>query len=421
MNFLKKLGYININKRSLYVLFGTIAEYYDYSLYGFAAHVIGDKFFYPTDSLTSLLNVFAVYAIGYIAKPLGALIFGRIGDLHGRKLALRITIIGIGVPTFFIGILPTYSSIGIASTVILVLCRFTQSIFVAGEYDGAAIYVMEHSGRNNYYAASAITRSTGVLGLLFGSIAFSLFSSNMFPTWSWRVPFLLSLPLSTLSLYFRNKFVETPDFEIAKKEYFPLKNIFKLIKDQYFSILKVILLAGGFGVTYQISTVFMKHYLYIMFPELKPILNIFYTLLILCFGVAILLAGIYADRFGRSKLFLFCTIASISASIFLSISILHKIKYLALISCLVGAVAVAPFNGLAHATVIRSFRVRERYSSISLGHTIGSMIFSGSANYICSLVIKTYQMPLFPIYYLCFFSIIAYLAIRSFDEKNVDT
>jgi MHS family proline/betaine transporter-like MFS transporter len=406
----------NLNKRSMCVLFGTIVEYYDYSLYGFAANIIGSKFFKATDTLTILLNVFAVYAIGYMAKPLGALIFGRIGDLYGRKVALRITIIGIGVPTFIIGILPKYSTIGISSTVILVLCRFIQSIFVAGEYDGAAIYVMEHFGHKHYYAASAITRSTSVLGVLFGIIASSLFSSFIFPEWGWRVPFLLSLPLSAMSLYFRSKFVETPEFELAKKQSTHLKELVSFIRDEYRSIIRVILLAGGFGVTYQISTVFMKHYLPIILPDLKSIINIFYIILILCFGVSILIAGVYADKFRKGKVFTVCIFLAIIASIFLGISLLYKIKYLALLSCLIVAVSVAPFNGLAHATVIKSFATRERYRGISLGHTIGSMIFSGSANYICSLVVKSYNAPLFPIYYLCLFSIIAYLSIRSFDD-----
>jgi MFS family permease len=134
---------------------GTIIEYYDYTLYGFAAGVLALKFLpHSTDYITNLTKSFVIYYVAYFAKPLGSIIFGRIGDLYGRKLALSITIIGISIPTTMIGLLPEYEIIGIWSVIILIICRFVQGIFVGGEYDGAAIYVIEHLGdkyRFSYY------------------------------------------------------------------------------------------------------------------------------------------------------------------------------------------------------------------------------------------------------------------------------
>ena len=118
---------------------GTIVEYYDYSLYGFSAGIIAEKFFPGVDKVSSLMYVFAIYALSYLAKPIGSIFFSKIGDKYGRRFSLKITMVGIAIPTLIIGILPEYNSIGVLTTQILVLCRFFQGFFVAGEYDGAAI------------------------------------------------------------------------------------------------------------------------------------------------------------------------------------------------------------------------------------------------------------------------------------------
>ena len=159
---------------------GTIVEYYDYSLYGFSAGIIAEKFFPGVDKVSSLMYVFAIYSLSYLAKPLGSIFFSRIGDKYGRRFSLRITMIGIAIPTLIIGILPEYNSIGVITTQILVLCRFFQGFFVAGEYDGTAIYVIEHIGGKHHYTASALTRSAGVAGLLLGIATTNLFNSSVF-------------------------------------------------------------------------------------------------------------------------------------------------------------------------------------------------------------------------------------------------
>ena len=197
---------------------GTIVEYYDYSLYGFSAGILADKFFPGVDKISSLMYVFAIYALSYLAKPVGSLFFSHIGDLYGRRISLRITMIGIALPTLMIGLLPTYHSIGVLSTHVLIICRFFQGFFTAGEYDGAAIYAIEHLGKKYHYTASAVTRSTGVAGLLLGIASTNFFNSSVFPEWGWRIPFLLSVPLAFLVMYFRKFLEETPDFTESKEQ-----------------------------------------------------------------------------------------------------------------------------------------------------------------------------------------------------------
>lgn len=397
---------------------GTIIEYYDYSLYGFSAAIIAEKFFSPaTDQLTKLVNVFAVYAVAYLSKPLGAYIFGRIGDKYGRKKALSFTIIGIIIPTLIIGLLPDYSTLGVWSTIILVLCRFMQGIFIAGEYDGAAIYVIEHLGPKYQFTASAITRCTGVIGLLSGIGVTNFFNAHIFPDWSWRIPFLLSVPLGLVTLYYRQKFDETPEFKKAGGNN-SIQKFNVLIRKQWKNILPLIFLAGGFGATYQIAIIFMKQYLPLVLPATGVIMSSFSVLVVLYFAVFMPIAGFIADRIRVNIVLKTAFISTIIASIIFTIAVQYQMTNLGLFASLMLAASVAPFNALAHSVVIKSFSVRERYRVISFGHTIGSMLMSGTANYICLLVIKKYNFTLFPILYICIFSVLAYSMTLLYNNDN---
>ncbi|HJD63952.1 MAG TPA: MFS transporter [Rickettsia endosymbiont of Sericostoma sp.] len=395
---------------------GTIVEYYDYSLYGFSAGIIAVKFFPNTDYITSLINAFAVYAMAYLSKPIGSLIFGRIGDIYGRKTALTITIIGIVIPTMIIGCLPDYSSIGVWSTVILVLCRIMQGIFVAGEYDGAAIYVIEHLGEKYRYTASAITRCTGVLGLLLGIGATNFFSSHIFPDWGWRIPFLISLPLALVTLYFRRKLDETPEFKKNQANGIRVQSLAALVSKQWRIILMVVFLAGGFGVAHQLPITFMKQYLPMILPQTSFIMSVFSVLITVCFAIAMPISGLFADRFNQMIVFKISLFGTLVASLLFIISVNYQMVNLALGSCLMLACFVAPFNALAHGTMIKAFAVNDRYRAISLGHTMGAMLMSGSANYVCLVLMRYLNFKLFPIIYLIFFVILAYLMVRRFEK-----
>jgi MHS family proline/betaine transporter-like MFS transporter len=406
-------------KKIIGAFMGTIVEYYDYSLYGFSASIIAAKFFPASDHLTSLTNVFAVYAIAYLSKPLGSIIFGRIGDIYGRKTALSITILGIAIPTMIIGLLPEYFSIGIISTLILIACRFLQSIFIAGEYDGAAIYVIEHLGDKYRATASAITRATGVLGLLVGIASTNFFNAHIFPEWGWRIPFLLSFPLSLVAIYYRNNMEETPVFKEIKDSEVKQVKLISLINSQWRNILAVIFFAGGFGVTYQISIIFMKQYLPIILPASTLVISSFSVLLVLCFGLTMPFSGFLADRYGLMRVINYSLSGTILSCIILIIAVKYEMLNLSLAACLLLASSVAPFNALAHSAIIRVFPIHQRYSGVSLGHTIGSMLMSGSANYVCLKFMKILEFDLFPIFYLMVFAIISNLMIQIFEKQSV--
>ena len=408
-------------KKIIGAFLGTIVEYYDYSLYGFSAGIIALKFFPELEKIQSLMYVFGIYAISYLSKPLGSLIFSFIGDFYGRLISLRITIIGIAIPTFTIGILPDFNSIGITAAYILIICRFMQGFFLGGEYDGAAIYVIEHLGKKNHYTASAITRASGVIGLLLGIAVTNLFNSSLFPNWAWRMPFILSLPLAFLTIYCRKFLTETPDFNSSVQQKIEIDRLASLIKRNSLTLLLAILLAGGFGITYQLSIIFMKQYLPIAIPATSTIITSFSVFIVFIFGVSMPIAGFLADKFGEMIIVKISLLLTLIASGLLGTAIYYQLVNLTLISTIILAISVAPFNALAHGIIIKAFPVNERYRGISLSHTIGSMLMSGTAAYTSLYFMKEYKMMLFPIVYIAFSALIAFFVIYKFSQKREST
>jgi MFS family permease len=397
---------------------GTIVEYYDYSLYGFSAGIIAEKFFPGVDKVSSLMYVFGIYALSYLAKPIGSVFFSKIGDKYGRRFSLKITMVGIAIPTLIIGILPEYNSIGILTTRILVLCRFFQGFFVAGEYDGAAIYVIEHIGEKYHYTASSLTRSAGVAGLLLGIASTNLFNSSLFPEWAWRVPFILSLPLALITLYYRKFLEETPVFIESQTQKIEFFSLLPFIKKQWFVLCLVIILSGGFGVTYQVTVIFMKQYLPLVIPNASNIMSALSVMIVIGFGISMPIAGLLADRFGRNIVVKFSLLLTLIACVLLIMAINYQLLNLALISCMLLAVSVAPFNALAHGVIIKAFRANERYRGVSIGHTTGSLLMSGTANYVCLYFMKNFNLNLFPVVYISFFAVVSYFAIGFFNKHQ---
>src|SRR6202158_3399508 len=193
---------------------GTVFEWYDFYLYAILAPFFAGLFFPPGNQTAALLAAFATYAAGFLVRPFGAIIFGRIGDLVGRKYTFLVTIVVMGLSTVFVGFLPTYASIGFAAPAILVALRLAQGLALGGEYGGAATYVAEHSPDEKRGYNTAWIQTTATLGMLFALIVIGCSRFAMMPatfqSWGWRIAFWLSIPLLLISIYIRLKLNESP-------------------------------------------------------------------------------------------------------------------------------------------------------------------------------------------------------------------
>src|SRR5579872_1459887 len=185
---------------------GTVFEWYDFYLYAVLAPLFAGLFFPPGNATAALLSAFAAYAAGFLIRPFGALVFGRVGDLVGRKYTFLVTILVMGFSTFAVGLLPTYQSIGWAAPILMVSLRLLQGLALGGEYGGAATYVAEHAppARRGFYTSWIQTTATlGLFLSLLVILACRISLGAEFEAWGWRIPFLVSLVLLVISVYIR--------------------------------------------------------------------------------------------------------------------------------------------------------------------------------------------------------------------------
>lgn len=213
-----ELSIHDANKVALGALIGTALEWYDFFLFSAAAALVFNVQFFTTENATaSALASFATFGVGLVARPIGGMIFGRMGDRVGRRRVLMITIVGIGVVTGLIGMLPTYAAIGIAAPILLVLLRVLQGLFVGGEWSGAMTLVVENAPLHLRARYAAIPQIGSPIGTILSSGGFFmltlLVSQQSFDAWGWRIPFLIAVPLLLVAIYIRSKLEESPVFE----------------------------------------------------------------------------------------------------------------------------------------------------------------------------------------------------------------
>ena len=225
---------------------GTTLEYYDFLLYGVAAALVFPKvFFVALDPMAATLSSFATFAVGYFARPLGAVVFGHYGDRIGRKNVLVVTLVLMGLASVMIGLLPTYQQIGIAAPILLVLMRLLQGVAIGGE-GGATLMSMEHAKKRGRGFAVSLVSAGGPTGAVLGTLVmtpFTLLPNDQFLAWGWRVPFLISVLLMIVGLMIRMKVTETPEYEEArkkmaaegKKQSIPLVTVLRYNKRHIFS------------------------------------------------------------------------------------------------------------------------------------------------------------------------------------------
>jgi MFS family permease len=315
----------NMSKEEKFVIFasslGTIFEWYDFYLYAVLAPFFASLFFPPGNDTAALLSAFATYAAGFLIRPFGALFFGRIGDLVGRKYTFLVTIIVMGASTFLVGLLPTFASIGWAAPILLVTLRLCQGLALGGEYGGAATYVAEHSRPGERGYSTSWIQTTATLGLLLALIVIGLCREYMdakaFAEWGWRVPFIGSVILLIFSVYIRLRLNETPLFHKMKAEgkgsKAPLTESFFHYPNNKYVLLALLGATAGQGVVWYTGQFYALFFLTIT-------LKLNYVLAYLMVGISLVIGtpffiffGWLSDKIGRLKIILAgCLIAAVS-------------------------------------------------------------------------------------------------------------
>jgi len=300
---------------------GTVFEWYDFYLYAILAPFFAALFFPSGNQTAALLSAFATYAAGFLVRPFGALIFGRIGDLVGRKYTFLVTIVVMGLSTVFVGFLPTFKTIGYAAPVILVFLRLAQGLALGGEYGGAATYVAEHSADTKRGYTTAWIQTTATLGMFFALLIIGVTRVSMeastFANWGWRISFWISIPLLLISIYIRLKLQESPVFQrmkvSGKRSKSPIHDSFFKYPNNKYVGLALFGATAGQGVVWYTGQFYALFFLliYLKLDFIKTYQLVGLSLLI---GTPFFLVfGALSDRIGRLKIILAgCAIAALT-------------------------------------------------------------------------------------------------------------
>src|ERR1700716_2262267 len=300
---------------------GTVFEWYDFYLYATLAPFFAALFFPPGNDTAALLSAFATYAAGFLVRPFGAIIFGRIGDLVGRKYTFLVTIVVMGGATFAVGLLPTFSSIGWAAPFLLVTLRLAQGLALGGEYGGAATYVAEHSRPHERGYTTSFIQTTATLGFFLALLVIGLsrvyMDAKMFAEWGWRIPFWISLILLVFSVYIRLRLSESPIFMRMKEEgkgsKAPLTDSFLRYPNNKYVLLALLGATAGQGVVWYTGQFYALFFLTLT-------LKLDYVSAYILIGISLLIGtpffilfGWLSDRIGRLKIILGgCLIAALT-------------------------------------------------------------------------------------------------------------
>lgn len=403
---------------------GNFIEWYEFAVYGFLATVIARNFFQLAGEapLTGLILTYASFAIAFFFRPLGAIIFGRIGDRIGRKPTLIIVLVMMTLATTAIGLVPVYASIGIAAPLVLTGLRILQGLFAGGEYGGAVSLMTEFAPRGKRGLYGAWQSFTVALGLLAGAGIVALISAVLSPeelyAWGWRLPFFLAIPMGGVALWLRVKMEETPGFLRQQKQQQPQAsaNLSHTLKAIMTGIGRLMVWSAA-GYTYLvIMPAYLQSSLHTGFNQallIAVISNI-------GFAITILPAGILSDKWGRRNVMVIAAVLLLILALPL-LKILQAESSTLLVKALVVLVAgglVGMLAGPGPAMLSEMFPTKVRYTGLGLAYSLSNAIFSGCAGLIITGLIKQTGNLDIPAYYVMATAVVSIFALMTLKKND---
>ena len=398
---------------------GHFLEWFDFAVYGFLAATIGALFFPSGNPTTSLLASLAVFGVAFFFRPLGGLVIGAFGDRAGRRAALSVSIIVMGICTIGIGVLPTYASIGIAAPVLLVLLRCAQGFSAGGEYAGAAAFLVEYAPVRRRGLWSSVVSAGAAIGVMGGGVVTLLLTvaltDGQMLAWGWRVPFLIAGPLAAIGLYVRLRLEDTPVFEHLKRahevEHAPLRNAGKHSRS---GILLVFLCTAVTGLGFYYLATYVATFLSTQVGVSKTAAIGLAVLGLLIYSLMCPIAGLIGDRIGRRPTMLIgaAGIAVVAIPCFALLA--TGTFWLAVI----GVVALAAFEALANVTLgvlmVELFPARLRMTGSSIGFNVAQALVGGPGPFVAAAIAAAVAIAVAPAFYLVAVASVAFLLLLRF-------
>lgn len=394
-----------MSKKSFFIaLFGIMVQYYDHYVFGFLASIISKYFIPASDSTVQLLNTYFIMFIAVMAKPIGSIVLGRIGDLYGRSSALTLSLIGTSLGSLVISLIPGYQHIGIISALILLVARMCVMSCIAPGTDGVRLFIYEQIGREKQCLGNGLSTAATCVGIFIASSSAWFFTLDIMPTYAWRFAFLLGSIMGFVMVVIRKLYnIDDSNFTKSEANYEEFKNqhILTIIKQNFKLFCLILLVAGAIGSTNQFYVIFFGTY---HFATLKIIeqstMKLYTSIAIAIYMVFAIIGGLCADYFGRFKMALTAAIIVIMLTGAMMIKVSQGessiLLYFLTMACL-------PFLTMPTLAFLKqSLPVVIRYRVFSLGHSIGSICISAPTAFIATLLYHKTHITWLPFIYLLF-------------------
>lgn len=396
-------------------------EWYDYTLFGNFADIIGSKFFSIQESKSAILKAFLVFAAGYITRPLGGAFFGIIGDKIGRKAALSTAVILMGLPTVAISLLPSYEYWGIFSTIILVFLRMLQGLSMGGVLTSSICFSIEHSDKKHQNFISSVSMASICAGILLGSVvAFttrSILTPESFEDWGWRIPFFLGAIVIFIGLYIKWHMSETPEFNketFGGKEF--LAPLVQAVKLHWKKMLISIGINSTGSILFYLQAVYLANFLKLNSNFSIIVIDKISSISYACMIFFTLFAGWLADKFGNARILTINLIALILSIIpLLAGAYSDNIYNIMFVQIIFGFLA-ATYISLEISMQANFYPAAIRSTALALSYNISTTIFGGATPYILENITQTTDSLVSCAYYVIFFAFISLYSIVLYNR-----
>jgi MFS family permease len=379
---------------------GTTIEWYDFLIYSTVTGLVFNKVYFPgSDPWVGTLQAFGVYFVGFVARPIGAVIFGHYGDRIGRKATLIVTLLMTGIATAAVGLVPGYNSIGIWGAVILTVLRLIQGIGVGGEWGGSVLLAMEWARTNkNRGFITSWPQFGAPAGLFLANVAvlfFSWYSGDQFLNWGWRIPFLISIVMVAVGLWIRLGILETPVFRrILAENKVERAPIIEVLKRQPREVILSALLRMAEQTPGYIFNAFVLTYGTLVVGASRDLLLSGLVAMTALGFITAPIAGALSDRIGRRKVFIGGCVF-VAAFTFVYFALLDtKVPELIFLAVALSFIPVMTMYGVEAALIAEAFTPRLRYSGASIGYQLASIIAGGPAPFVSTWLFSTYHSSL---------------------------
>lgn len=404
---------------------GNFVEWFDYAAYGYLATVIAATFFPQTDKATGLLATFAVFALSFIVRPLGGLVWGHFGDKYGRRNALSFSILIMSISTFCIGILPTYGHIGLWAPALLLLIRLVQGFSASGEYAGASAFLAEYAPHGKRGLYTSIVPASTAAGLLFGAAFVAglheWLSSEDMQSWGWRVPFLLAAPFGLVGRYIRMSLQDTPKFlemeqRLESKECATAAPIRELLTVHRRSVIIGIGVTCLNAVAFYLLLSYMPTYLSTEMGMSESDSFIASTVSLATYIGLIFLMGKLSDLLGRKTMLVMASVLFLLLTFPLFSMLDHQPLVAILMIQIIFGAMLAMNDGTLPSFLAEIFPTRVRFSGFAFSFNIANALFGGTAPFIATWLIQLTGNKMAPAWYLLAAALVALVAMLSVRE-----